>query len=160
MGTVETPRPVDGRIGPQSQKQLIKSPNHTNNMIKNFEEFTVELTPNERRLIPMMVDRFTNKRGIKNIVTAETMIGGIHQTYGVKLKDTRIRKIIQYIRVNNLVPGLIATSRGYYTAETTAEIMEWIESLKARETAIRQIREVAEHHVHILQTKAQQTIFD
>lgn len=128
-------------------------------MIKNFEEFTVELTTTEHRLIPMMVDRFKTKRGIKNIVTADAMIEAIAKTYGVKLKDTRIRKIIQYIRVNNLVPGLIATSRGYYTAESIGEIMEWIESLKARESAIRQIREVAEHHVHLIQTKAQQSIF-
>jgi hypothetical protein len=128
-------------------------------MIKNFEEFTIELTPNERRLIPMMVDRFKNKRGIKNIVTAETMTEGIAQAYGVKLKDTRIRKIIQFIRVNNLVPGLIATSRGYYTAETVAEINQWIESLKARESAIREIREVAERHVQLLQNQNQQTIF-
>jgi hypothetical protein len=128
-------------------------------MIKNFEQFTVELNQVERRLIPMMVDRFQTKRGIKNIVTADAMIDAIAKTYGVKLKDTRIRKIIQYIRVNNLVPGLIATSRGYYTAESVGEIMEWIESLKARESAIRQIREVAEHHVHLLQTKAQQSIF-
>jgi DNA-directed RNA polymerase specialized sigma54-like protein len=129
-------------------------------MIKNFEKFTVELNQVERRLIPMMVDRFQNKRGIKNIVTADAMIDGINQMYGVKLKDTRIRKIIQYIRVNNLVPGLIATSRGYYTAESIGEIMEWIESLKARETAIRQIREVAEHHVHLMQNKNQQIIFE
>ena len=129
-------------------------------MIKNFEEFTVELTPTEQRLIPMMVDRFKTKRGIKNIVTADAMIEGINQAFNIKLKDTRIRKIIQFIRVNNLVPGLIATSRGYYTAETTAEINEWIESLKAREFAIRQIREVAEHHVHLLENKAQQTIFE
>lgn len=128
-------------------------------MIKNFEEFTIELTPTEHRLIPMMVDRFKTKRGIKTVVTAETMIGKIHESFGVKLKDTRVRKIIQYIRVNNLVPGLIATSKGYYTAETTAEINDWIESLKAREFAIRQIREVAENHVHLMETKSQQTIF-
>jgi hypothetical protein len=129
-------------------------------MIKNFEEFTIDLTPTEHRLIPMMVDRFKMKRGIAHIVTAETMISKINESFGVKLKDTRIRKMIQFIRVNNLVPGLIATSRGYYTAETIDEINEWIESLKAREFAIRQIREVAEHHVHLLQTKAQQTIFE
>ena len=99
-------------------------------MIKNFEEFTIDLTPTEHRLIPMMVDRFKMKRGIEHIVTADTMIAKIHETFGVKLKDTRIRKMIQFIRVHNLVPGLIATSRGYYTAETTAEINEWIESLK------------------------------
>lgn len=128
-------------------------------MIKNFEEFTIELTPTEHRLIPMMVDRFKTKRGIKTVVTAETMIGKIHELFGVKLKDTRVRKIIQYIRVNNLVPGLIATSKGYYTAETTAEINDWIESLKAREFAIRQIREVAENHVHLMETKSQQTLF-
>ena len=128
-------------------------------MIKNFEEFTIDLNPTEHRLIPMMVDRFKMKRGIEHIVTADTMISKIHETFGVKLKDTRIRKMIQFIRVHNLVPGLIATSRGYYTAETTAEINEWIESLKAREFAIRQIREVAEHHVHLMENKNQQTIF-
>ena len=128
-------------------------------MIKNFEEFTIELTPTEHRLIPMMVDRFKMKRGIEHIVTADTMIAKIHEAFGVKLKDTRIRKIIQFIRVNNLVPGLIATSRGYYTAETIDEINDWIESLKAREAAIRHIREVAENHVHLMQTKNQQTIF-
>lgn len=128
-------------------------------MIKNFEEFTIELTPTEHRLIPMMVDRFKTKRGIKTVVTAETMIGKIYESFGVKLKDTRVRKIIQYIRVNNLVPGLIATSKGYYTAETTAEINDWIESLKAREFAIRQIREVAENHVHLMENKNQQQMF-
>lgn len=128
-------------------------------MIKNFEEFTIELTPTEHRLIPMMVDRFKTKRGIKTVVTAETMIVKIHESFGVKLKDTRVRKIIQYIRVNNLVPGLIATSKGYYTAETTAEINDWIESLKAREFAIRQIREVAENHVHLMENKNQQQMF-
>ena len=76
------------------------------------------------------------------------------------MKDTRIRKMIQHIRVNNLVPGLIATSRGYYTAETVGEIKQWIESLKARESAIREIREVAERHVQLMQNKNQQTIFE
>jgi hypothetical protein len=128
-------------------------------MIKNFEEFTIELTPTEHRLIPMMVDRFKMKRGIEHIVTAETMIAKIHEAFGVKLKDTRIRKIIQFIRVNNMVPGLIATSRGYYTAETIDEINDWIESLKAREAAIRHIREVAQHHVNLMQTKSQQQMF-
>lgn len=129
-------------------------------MIKNFEEFTIELTPTEHRLVPMMVDRFKTKRGIKTVVTAETMIAKIHESFGVKLKEPRVRKIIQYIRVNNLVPGLIATSRGYYTAETTAEINDWIESLKAREFAIRQIREVAENHVFLMQNKNQQQLFE
>lgn len=128
-------------------------------MIPNFEDFTIELNQTEHRLIPMMVDRFRTKRGIEHIVTADTMIAKINEAFGVKLKDTRIRKMIQFIRVHNLVPGLIATSRGYYTAETTAEINEWIESLKAREFAIRQIREVAEHHVHLMETKSQQQLF-
>lgn len=128
-------------------------------MIKNFEDFTIELTDAELKLIPMMVDRFSTKRGIKNIVTADTMIAKMDQALGIKMKDTRIRKMIQFIRVNNLVPGLIATSRGYYTAETVAEINQWIESLKARESAIREIREVAERHVHLMETKSQQQLF-
>lgn len=129
-------------------------------MIKNFEEFTGGLTEAELKLIPMMVDRFKTKRGIKNIVTAETMIAKMDQAFGIKMKDTRIRKMIQHIRVNNLVPGLIATSRGYYTAETVGEIKQWIESLKARESAIREIREVAERHVQLMQNKNQQIIFE
>lgn len=128
-------------------------------MIQNFEHHTAELTATELKFIPMMVDRFKNKRGIKNIVTAETMAAKMDQAFGVKIQGSRIRKMIQHIRFNNLVPGLIATSKGYYTAETVGEIKQWIESLKARESAIREIREVAERHVQLLQNQNQQTIF-
>jgi prefoldin subunit 5 len=68
--------------------------------------------------------------------------------------------MIQYIRLNNLVPGLVATSKGYFVAQSPDEINDWIESLKSRENAIRKIREQAEQHVQRLNGRhVQQSMF-
>jgi hypothetical protein len=65
--------------------------------------------------------------------------------------------MIQFIRSNDLVVGLIATSKGYYVAKTVEEIEFWINSLKSRENAIRNIRERAEQTVLEMKSKQTQT---
>ena len=65
--------------------------------------------------------------------------------------------MIQYIRLNNLVVGLIATSKGYFVAESIEEIQDWVNSLKSRENAIRSIREMAERQIEIMNISNQPT---
>lgn len=48
----------------------------------------------------------------------------------------RIRKIINHIRQNDLVPCLIATSKGYYVAQTEEELKDYENSLRGRAEAI------------------------
>ena len=51
----------------------------------------------------------------------------------------RLRKVINHIRTKGIVKCLIASSKGYYIAESREEIEAYLEGLKGREDAIRQI---------------------
>lgn len=116
-------------------------------MIENFEELTYELTPYEKNVIvPYMVDRLKHNIGNRSAVTNRTIIKRMEEdkNFNLKLTSTRIRKLINYIRVNDLIPCLMATSKGYYRANSIGEIESYIRSLKQRERAIRQMREAIE----------------
>jgi len=119
-------------------------------MIRNFEEITANLTPEEEALVPIIVKRFKDKPGKENVVTNPKMIEGIRIHFGVELTEPRIRKIIQFIRLNNILPGLVGTSKGYFYAENESDIELWIDSMKQRENAIRASREIAEQHLAFL----------
>lgn len=129
-------------------------------MIKHFEEFTFELTQEERFVVDTIVKRFETRKGKQNIVTGDQIRDGINKNLNLNFDTVRIRKMIQFIRTNDLVAGLIATSKGYYVANTPEEIEDWIESLKSRENAIRRIREVAEQTVRDMRSKyVQKSLF-
>jgi hypothetical protein len=53
----------------------------------------------------------------------------------IKLTEPRLRKIVNYIRTNSLLP-LIATSSGYYVSNDRMEIINQIESLEQRANSI------------------------
>lgn len=127
-------------------------------MIKTFEEHTVELSPEEQKYVHVIVQRFNTKKGKEFIVTADAIIEGLKTHFEVEFKESRVRKMIQYIRLNNLVVGLIATSKGYFVAESIEEIEDWINSLRSRENAIRSIREIAERQIEIMKINNQPII--
>lgn len=54
----------------------------------------------------------------------------------VKVGDAKMRKIVQYIRIQGLVPLLVASNEGYYVASTEAEVKDHLRSLKQRARAI------------------------
>lgn len=116
-------------------------------MIKGFEEQTHELSADEKYVVEILVKRFETKKGKKNIVTSGQIATGLKAHFGIKFEDSRIRKMIQYIRTNDLVTGLIANSNGYFVAESIDEIQMWVDSLISRENAIREIREIAERNI-------------
>jgi hypothetical protein len=126
-------------------------------MIKNFEEYTHELTSEERIVVQTIIRRFESRKGKENIVTGEQIRDGINKNLNVNFDGVRIRKMIQFIRTNDLIAGLIATSKGYFVAKTAEEIEDWIESLKSRENAIRTIRELAEQTVREMKSRTTQT---
>ncbi len=126
-------------------------------MINNFEEYTFELTNEERYVVETIVKRFNTLKGKRNIVTGEQIRIGIKNHLQIDFTDSRIRKMIQYIRLNNMVMGLVASSKGYYVAETIDEIQQWVDSLKSRENAIREIREKSEHQIAEMKSQYKQT---
>jgi hypothetical protein len=104
-------------------------------MITGFDE-TMELTDDEMRLVPIIVKRFNDKKGKEHIVTNEQIRKGLKFNLDIDITEPRIRKIIQYIRVKNLLIGLIATSKGYFLATDSAEVEAWLLTMEQRKRAI------------------------
>lgn len=110
-------------------------------MIQGFSEQTEPLTEyEETTLLPQLVRGLQTKIGKDKSVTNKAIIDGMNRNLGLKISDARVRKLINHIRTNDLVPCLIATSNGYYIAESEQELREYEESLLGRESAIRQVR--------------------
>lgn len=112
-------------------------------MIKGFFKETQPLTDYEKdTLLPILISGLKCKSGKNNAVTNKHIVNSLKSKY--KISDARVRKIINYIRTNDLVPALIATSDGYYIAQSETELLEYEDSLKGREDAIRAVRQSIE----------------
>tara|TARA_R110000824_G_scaffold206477_2_gene391551 strand:- start:1195 stop:1593 length:399 start_codon:yes stop_codon:yes gene_type:complete len=105
-------------------------------MLTNFENYTSELTPEERKMVPTIVNGLKQLIGKEKAWSNKRIGQAILDRYNVKLSSPRLRKIIQYIRVKDLVPCLIATSIGYYVAANKKEVEEYIKSLEERINSI------------------------
>ena len=105
-------------------------------MITNFSEQTHELNKYELEVLqPIIVQGLKNKIGKDKAVTNKHICKAL-KSFGHKITDSRLRKIIHNIRANDLVPLLIATSKGYYVSNDTQEVQEYITSLQERANSI------------------------
>lgn len=110
-------------------------------MIQGFTEQTEPLTEyEEQTLLPQLVRGLRTKIGRAMSVTNKAIIDGMKRNLGLSISDARVRKLINHIRNNDLVPCLIATSQGYYIAESEQELKDYEDSLLGREEAIRSVR--------------------
>lgn len=125
-------------------------------MIRGFEKPTCELSEIEKQMVDVFISRFKKRPGRQNAVTNGSIREGIKNRLGIDLDAARIRKIVQYIRVNNLLPGLIATSTGYFYTTSITEIREWIESMRQRERALAESRESMERAIEFLKMRGEQ----
>tara|TARA_R110002051_G_scaffold161489_3_gene233049 strand:- start:304 stop:663 length:360 start_codon:yes stop_codon:yes gene_type:complete len=109
-------------------------------MITNFEPQTYELNQYElHTLLPILIQGFSTKKGKEKAVTNKAICKAL-KLGGCKITDTRLRKVVHYIRVKNLVPLLIATSKGYYVATTKQEVETYIKSLSERINSISEVK--------------------
>ncbi len=109
-------------------------------MIKGFSEQTEPLNEYEQdTLLPIIIRGLRARIGKESAVINRYIVSQLKPTYNVS--EARVRKIINHIRTADLIPGLIATSDGYFIAETEQELRDYEESLLGRELAIRQVRE-------------------
>lgn len=116
-------------------------------LLKGFDKETAPLTDyEERTLLPVMVRSLAVKKGRASAVTSSYICDRL-KAKGYDINGARVRKLINHIRVNGLVPRLIATSDGYYIASDRRELDDYIESLRGRELAIRAVREAMERQV-------------
>ena len=107
--------------------------------ITNLEEITYELNDEELKILPILINGFKNKKKESPIKAPEIVKRCneyLTQTnIKVKLTEPRLRKLVNYIRTNSILP-LIATSSGYYVSTDRMEIINQIESLEQRANSI------------------------
>ena len=109
-------------------------------MIKGFNSETAPLTEYEENvLLPLVLRGLKTKIGKENAVTNRTIVQRLNIA-GYTVTEPRIRKLIHHIRMTDLLPGLIATSGGYFLATSEAELLDYEQSLIGREDAIKQVR--------------------
>lgn len=110
-------------------------------MINLFENITEELTDYEKEVIlPVVIKGLETKNGKQNAVTNKYIVGKL-SIIGISTSSPRIRKIIHYIRVENKISRLIATSNGYYISNNIDELDNYIKSLKQRLNSIRSVKD-------------------
>ena len=120
-------------------------------MIEGFETQTKKLNDYEKNvLLPIMVKCLKRKVGKENAITNAVMCEKMNER-GYKISEARVRKIINHIRTNFLVPRLKASSCGYYVTNDEKDLKDYIASLKGREDAIRAMRHAVEEQLEELQ---------
>lgn len=87
-----------------------------------------------------IVDILSKRHGKSMAISSVGIINSLNSDYGIKIKASLVRKIINNIRVNYLIPGLIAAHDGYYISDSRKEIVGYIKSLKHREDCIANVR--------------------
>ena len=119
-------------------------------MLNGFTDETRPLNEYELNiLLPIMIQGLISKLGKDNAIKNFQICTAL-KAKGYKVDQARIRKLINHIRINGMVIGLIATSDGYYIAETQEEMESYLQSLKGRESAIRSVRVSLEKQKNVL----------
>jgi hypothetical protein len=108
-------------------------------MITNFENYTHELTDQELEILPIVIHGFRAYKKT-NPIKSELIVTRMNQYlqyngYKIKMTGPRLRKMVNYIRSNGLIP-LIANSQGYFTSDCKQTILEQITSLQERANSI------------------------
>jgi hypothetical protein len=108
--------------------------------VTNFEEFTNELTSEEMEILNIVIHGFRQYKK-NNPIKSELIVTRMNQylqynEYKIKMTGPRLRKMVNYIRTNGLIP-LVANSNGYFTTDCKKTIEEQINSLNQRANSIK-----------------------
>lgn len=108
-------------------------------MITNFEEITADLTAEEKKLLPILINgfKFHDKSDPIKEPAIVKLINDQREKYHLtkKFSGARFRKLCNLIRTKSILP-LIATSNGYYVSSDPEEIRKQIQSLTERAESI------------------------
>ena len=110
-------------------------------MVQGFEKYTEALTTYERdMLVPILVAGLKRRIGTKYAIRNKDICKALTAKGYQNVTEARVRKCINHIRVNGLVPHLVANSKGYYVATSVEEVEKYAQSLKERAEAIWAVR--------------------
>ena len=102
-------------------------------MINGFQEFTEHLNEYERdTLLPLIIRGLQTKIGSKKAITNKKMVKALTDIGYDKLSEPRVRKIINYIRIQGLITNLVASSKGYYIENNIEKRRKYVQGVKDR----------------------------
>lgn len=90
-------------------------------------------------LLPILIKGLKTKKGKENAVTRNQIICGLRNN-GLRIGIGLLQKLINYIKMNDLVKGLMASPMGYYIAITEEELVGYERDLLHRELTIKDVR--------------------
>ena len=90
-------------------------------------------------LLPIVREGLETKRGKENAVTANQIIAAL-RAHGLKIDSYSVKMLVHYIRRNDLIVGLMASSVGYYVGSCEQDLIGYEESLRRREESLRELR--------------------
>ena len=105
-------------------------------MLKGFEQHTSKMTDGEIQLAHQLIPAF-KKRNSNNPILASEICRLVNEKMNLdfKLSEVRLRRIINYYRINSILP-VLSNKNGYYCSNDVTEIRDCIDSLTQRATAI------------------------
>ena len=119
-------------------------------MLPGFEDHTNDLTEYElQELVPVFVNSFKKHVGKEAAITNKEIVSKM-KIAGEKMTEIKVRKIINHIRTHALVPGLVASSSGYYVTNDPQEVERYINSLDGREAEIRRVKTTFKQYLNQL----------
>ena len=123
-------------------------------MITGFEKLTEELSNEELNKVGLIIKGIGARTGKENAIAGRVICEKMN------LSPVRLRKIIHFIRVNNLLYGVSSNSRGYYIAKNLKEFEECIISLKQRIRSQVDVLNALEKQTFMFGGSAQTTLFE
>jgi hypothetical protein len=121
-------------------------------MIAGFKSFTQELNDYERyTLLPVVADilrHSSKKQPVINRLAVKSLM-----QQGYVISDSRFRKVVAEIRLNAIVPNVIASSKGYYRSDDQGEVSAYIDGLYARANAIRSVAQALQRQGRQLENR-------
>ena len=109
-------------------------------MINGFEKETRPLNKEEKEeYLPVIVNILYKKLGKQNAITNKQIKSILIKIGLHKACSARIRKVINHIRLNKIIPNLLSNSKGYYVSICPIEIKLYKESLLQRAEAIKAV---------------------
>lgn len=98
------------------------------------------LTNVEADLIPSFKRLLKHARGPENAMSARMIVESIQRNYpDIRIDDVRVRKIINYMRVNKMIKNLLASSRGYFIERDRERVRQYVSSLRSRARNVMQV---------------------
>lgn len=111
-------------------------------MLKGFEEYTGPLNDYERTTVmPRVASILSFCVGPEKAATNKELRENLLATYNLKVSDPRVRAIINEIRTSDIVPYLIASSKGYYIATSVDEVEDYARTLDSRIREMARVRD-------------------